>query len=383
MGDNPGGTAPQLSDGAQSNNGTSFGSMTSGNLVAGNIGGGIYFDGTNDYFDVGTGISPNTSFTEEVWLKAGTQSDAGYHGFLGFDPGTTTRRAPSLWVYQTNRIHGGFGDNTSWNSWISDAGVITSDNATWNHVVTTFDGTSYILYVNGVNVYSTNSFAGEIPYNTPIRNIGRVDNYFRGTLDEIRVLSKSLSPDWIATEYNNQSDPSGFISVGLENSNNILNSAGACETSFPLYGMPLGGTYFCAAPGSMAGNIFNPSAAGAGLHTIIYSYTDPYGCTNTATRDIRVTPVPAAPAAPDVECCIDNISDLTATGTNITWYSDAGLTTPISCCSPFTTGETGVGTYTYYVTQTLNGCESAATSNYTDDLTVIRGRISCWRLNQM
>ncbi|MDX9929406.1 MAG: DUF2341 domain-containing protein, partial [Bacteroidales bacterium] len=362
MGDDPSGTAPQLNDGAGSANGTSYGGMGSGNLVAGIAGNALYFDGSNDYFDVGTGILPNSVFTQSAWLKTGNQVDNNYHGFFGFDPGSTGLRAPSVWVYQNNRIHAGFGDGT-WNSWITPGAVINPDNTTWNHVVVTFDGTDYILYVNGVNVYSSTSAAGKIPTSTPIRHIGRVDNYYRGILDEVRVMSRPLSSGWIATEYTNISNPTAFITVGPENSNNNLFSAGACNAVYPLNGFPAGGNYTCpTAPGSISGSVFNPSLAGAGVHTIIYTYTDLNGCVGSATRLITVTPaVPAPPVASDTEYCIDNVAGIPASGSNLIWYSDVGLSSPVGCGSPFVTGQTTEGTYTYYVTQTLNGCVSPAT----------------------
>ncbi len=49
--------------------------------------------------------------------------------------------------------------------------------------------------------------------------------------------------------------------------------------------------------------------------------------------------------------------NLTATGAALTWYSDAALTNVVGNGSPFATGQTAAGIYTYYVTQTTNGCE--------------------------
>jgi hypothetical protein len=37
-----------------------------------------------------------------------------------------------------------------------------------------------------------------------------------GTLDEIRVSNAVRSADWIATEYNNQSSPGTFYTLGSE-----------------------------------------------------------------------------------------------------------------------------------------------------------------------
>ena len=53
-------------------------------------------------------------------------------------------------------------------------------------------------------------------------------------------------------------------------------------------------------------------------------------------------------------CLGSTIPDLTI-GANVTWYSDITLTN--SLVNAFSTGQTSVGLYTYYVTETLNGCE--------------------------
>lgn len=49
---------------------------------------------------------------------------------------------------------------------------------------------------------------------------------------------------------------------------------------------------------------------------------------------------------------------LIVTGVNVRWYSDPLLQTLINNGNSFNPGEINVGTYTYFVTQTINGCES-------------------------
>lgn len=57
-------------------------------------------------------------------------------------------------------------------------------------------------------------------------------------------------------------------------------------------------------------------------------------------------------------CYCDAITDLTASDSNLEWFSDAGLNTLIGTGSPFTISpDSGTTTY-YYVTQTVNGCQS-------------------------
>ena len=239
MNEDPSGSAPQLTDAARDNDGSSSGTMTGGDIVSGIINSAISFDGNDDYFDVGTGILPNVSFTEECWIRAGNQSDNSWHGFLGYDAGgDTMQRAPSLWIYEQDKIHGGFGDNVDWCEWTTPNSVITNDGTTWNHIVTTFDGVDYRLFVNGINVYSTNAWSGRIPYSSPIRYIGRVDNYFTGDIDELRLSSGVRSAEWISAQYNNYSSPSSFYSISTESSCSVFNFEPECALNPATYSIP-------------------------------------------------------------------------------------------------------------------------------------------------
>ncbi|MBN4061575.1 choice-of-anchor D domain-containing protein [Bacteroidales bacterium AH-315-I05] len=83
-------------------------------------------------------------------------------------------------------------------------------------------------------------------------------------------------------------------------------------------------------------------------------------CVNVA---VEVMPAPSAPTASNQSACEGGIiPDLTATGTNVQWYSDSALTTVVNTGNIFTTGQTVTGTYTYYVTDSANGCFSPATT---------------------
>ena len=78
--------------------------------------------------------------------------------------------------------------------------------------------------------------------------------------------------------------------------------------------------------------------------------------------------MPSAPTASNKVYCTGQIAYLEATsGQNIKWYSG---TTLVSTANPFSTGRTAAGTYTYTVTQSVNGCESPAT---TVTLTILTG----------
>ncbi|MFA6190248.1 MAG: DUF2341 domain-containing protein [Candidatus Staskawiczbacteria bacterium] len=98
----------------------------------------------------------------------------------------------------------------------------------WSHVAYTYNGSNVTFYING-------SLSGVI--SPRMGNISSVlwekfmigwdgqlgARYWIGGIDENRVSDVARSADWIATEYNNQSDPSSFYAVATEE--DVANSA--------------------------------------------------------------------------------------------------------------------------------------------------------------
>ncbi len=121
----------------------------------------------------------------------------------------------------------------------------------------------------------------------------------------------------------------------------------------------------------------------AGVYTYYVTETNTNGCESAATMvTLTINSFTTLPLASNQSACFGTtIPDLTATGvgTSFTWYSDATLTAVVANNSPFATGQTAVGTYTYYVTESQNGCESpAATVILTIYATPITGPINHW-----
>jgi len=75
--------------------------------------------------------------------------------------------------------------------------------------------------------------------------------------------------------------------------------------------------------------------------------------------DVTVIPLPTATISTSQTACFGSLTipDLFAIGANVNWYSDAALTINVFTGNSFATGQTAVGLYTYYVTESLNGCE--------------------------
>ncbi len=127
-------------------------------------------------------------------------------------------------------------------------------------------------------------------------------------------------------------------------------------------GTPIGGTY---SGTGVSGTNFDPSAAGAGVHTITYSYTDGNGCENTATDNIIVFALPTVSLTfPDVEDCVLNTTFTLSGGSpSGGTYTGTGVTG-----SNFDASVAGLGTHTITYTYTDgNSCVNTAT----DQITVV------------
>lgn len=85
--------------------------------------------------------------------------------------------------------------------------------------------------------------------------------------------------------------------------------------------------------------------------------TDAYGCVNDTNFVITVNTPPGPPtvSTSPVYCRGAGASPLTASGTSLKWYTSATGGTGVTTLTPSTTT---AGTFTYYVSQTVSGCES-------------------------
>jgi uncharacterized protein (TIGR02145 family) len=130
--------------------------------------------------------------------------------------------------------------------------------------------------------------------------------------------------------------------------------------AFPLSGgTPPGGTY--SGPGVAAG-IFTPAAAGAGTHTITYTFTDLNGCTNLATNTITVNALPVVTLAALTPVCVDAPAFALAGGNPLGGiYSGPGVAGGF-----FTPSVTGPGTFNITYTYTdANGCTNSDSKTIT------------------
>ncbi|TAH41787.1 MAG: T9SS type A sorting domain-containing protein [Bacteroidetes bacterium] len=122
-------------------------------------------------------------------------------------------------------------------------------------------------------------------------------------------------------------------------------------------GSPAGGTY--SGPG-VSGNVFNPSVAGIGTHSIVYSYSSAAGCSGSASSPLQVMAQPTVNLSALSDICSNSVPITLSGGSPAGGvYSGSGVSS-----GQFNPGATGPGvfpiTYTYTVSST---CSASAQKN--------------------
>ncbi len=229
-----------------------------------------------------------------------------------------------------------WGEGTSFTSSTGIGAPATTNDATWLHSFypatnwTNSGGdfealSSAVTNVNNPAFYSWSS-AGMVSdiqawLNTPANNYGwlvkgaetansqskRIDSRENSTTANRPVLTVDYTtPNVLGTSNTLSNLPPGTYTVIVTDANGCISTctytvtepaplvvsfsglAGPyCSTDVPvtLTGSPAGGTF--SGPG-ISGNTFDPSTAGPGTHTIVYSYTNGNGCSSTSSQQVTV-----------------------------------------------------------------------------------------------
>ena len=129
--------------------------------------------------------------------------------------------------------------------------------------------------------------------------------------------------------------------------------------SVTLAGLPVGGTF--SGPG-ISGLQFNPATAGAGTHSVTYTYTDGNGCVNSETQNVTVHPLPVVSfTGLDTEYCIDEATATLVPSPAGGTFSGTGISG-----NTFSPATAGVGTFTITYTYTdANTCTNSTSQTVT------------------
>lgn len=182
---------------------------------------------SNAYLEAGniTTVNNADSLTGSIWVKV---DDLASDGAL-FSKGAWSASTPLLlWRDNKGAISGR--ENTfsviinanNGNAKRIEGSVGQSSDNDWHHIAFTYAAgqpNGLRLFIDGVeDPYSPADVSAMdgIISTTDVFRIGRSSSNrsLVGSLDEARISSVVRSPDWIATNYNNQSNPASFWTVG-------------------------------------------------------------------------------------------------------------------------------------------------------------------------
>ncbi|MHA2197470.1 MAG: DUF2341 domain-containing protein [Promethearchaeota archaeon] len=208
----------------------STGSMTSNDLIDGQTGKAIAFDGVDDYIylPISEGFTgPIDKMTFEFWVMLPDGGPPPSRDYLGA-PATASAH-PYLSFYDDSfefKIA-----TITPDSEVLNSGQTTFNAGTWYHFSAVWDGTGaglHRLYINGSLdsedfsvklgnhvAWNTFSIGAEDDNATGPGGTGS-DKEIKATISEFRLSSEVRSTDWIATEFNNQFDPNAFYTIGTE-----------------------------------------------------------------------------------------------------------------------------------------------------------------------
>ncbi len=244
LGDDPAGGSGAIRDATiNGNDGTSTGSMASGDLVAAQIGKGIDLDGSNDGIDIpdDAAFDITDSVTILAWFKA--------NNLDSWKRIVTKSHTSEADPYTMYGLH--LDDGTHLRGELADGsqnlvnGSTALSTGVWYHAAFTYNGATLKLFLNGAQESNTTSHTGDIDANNMEFCIGKSSydaDYFGGVIDNVWLCHTARSADWIKLCYENQK--TGQTLVSLEDystwgfsGNLTINTSGDTTTSclgFPL-----------------------------------------------------------------------------------------------------------------------------------------------------
>jgi hypothetical protein len=165
------------------------------------------FDGVQSYLRVPGSPSLNmtTAVTVEFWAKRRTISGT-YQVLVGKPgDGQSQNENYAVWLTTSNKYTAYFGNGTTYVAVQTPA--ITDTN--WHYVVTTDDGSTAKIYLDGVLKQTASTTLSLTPNSQPL-NIGRTNNnryFFNGWLDEMAIYPTALSGTTVQAHYNRAIGP--------------------------------------------------------------------------------------------------------------------------------------------------------------------------------
>ncbi len=176
---------------------------------------------SSQYIDITSLGTGTTGITVSAWVNATSFPNA-YNGVTGHCAGSGALLAAK----SNGKIALYMGTSGGLVNY-DGTGSHTLSTATWYYLCGTFSSsTGLIGYVNAASDGTAASIAAPTSWtNTKIgQDCLTAGRFFNGKIDEMRYSSVARSADWITTEYNNQSAPGTFETLGSESAVSVTNN---------------------------------------------------------------------------------------------------------------------------------------------------------------
>lgn len=215
----PNGTTLSSNDSTtNTNNGTVSGSVTA---ITGVVDGGALFGGVSgDAISVNdsSSLDITTAWTISLWVKAANLVQTSKYILSKLNNLGTDNAYSVIWEYSNNNIQFYSLNTTGTYGYPSTNSDIPLTDIEWHYICYTYNGSQWNSYKDGAVITPVNGSVNLVAtigklYLSSFNGAGNNANL---SLDEVRISNIARSADWIITEYNNQSSPSTFATLGAE-----------------------------------------------------------------------------------------------------------------------------------------------------------------------
>lgn len=157
--------------------------------------GSFLFNGTNQYvsFSATTNIPVgNSNYTISTWFKPSSLGDKGLVGWGNYN---TSNEVNALRLSSSGIV------NYWWDNNLSVNYSFTLNN--WYNAVSTFDGTTRSIWINGTLIGSDTPSGHNVPYSTNLTiGVTNTIEFFEGNIGEVQIFNRALSSTEITKNYN-------------------------------------------------------------------------------------------------------------------------------------------------------------------------------------
>ncbi len=205
------GTTLSVTDSTGNHNGTNSGCTA----TAGQIDGGAAFVSASSFFINTNTTNGTAALTFSGWINATTLPNPYNTAFFRNPDGV---QFWGILIKSTGKLFASIKATTELS--YDGTGSHTLSTGTWYLIHLTYDSTAgLIAYVNGSSDGTVSANGASSTVSAEPIYLGRDhinSRYWNGSQDEFRVSSVARAQDWVTTEYNNQSVPSTFETLGAE-----------------------------------------------------------------------------------------------------------------------------------------------------------------------